>query len=39
LPGLTPADLTRFVEEARTTPRSAWLQHVRDWAAHGQGRR
>jgi Uma2 family endonuclease len=39
LVGLTPLYLTGFVEEARTTPRSAWLQHVRDWAARGQGQR
>jgi Uma2 family endonuclease len=33
LPGLTSADVSRFVEEARTKPRSMWLKQVRDWAA------
>ena len=39
LPGVTSADLTRFIEKAQTTPRSVWLRHVREWVEGEQGSR
>jgi hypothetical protein len=33
LRGLTPADVTRFLDRARSGPRAVWLEGVREWAA------
>jgi Uma2 family endonuclease len=38
-PGLTSADVSRFIEEARSKPRSVWLQQVRDWATRKADRK
>jgi Uma2 family endonuclease len=37
LPGLTAGDLSRFLEEGKSSPRTAWLRGLREWIRGQKG--